>query len=67
MCLGAIGYGWLNELLRNPWSGVQAPQVPGYSGLRVAELFVGGSNPYSAGVFLRDWGLGPLMSNQGIP
>ncbi len=30
----AIGYSWLDGLLRNPWSGVQTPQVLGYSGLR---------------------------------
>jgi hypothetical protein len=32
---GAIGYSWLDGLLRNPWSGVQTPQVLGYSRLRV--------------------------------
>ncbi len=42
---GAIGYSWLDGLLRNPWSGVQPPQVLGYSGLRVAEPLVRGSNP----------------------
>ncbi len=42
---GAIGYSWLDGLLRNPWSGVQTPQVLGYSGLRVAEPLVRGSNP----------------------
>jgi hypothetical protein len=61
---GAIGYSWLDELLRNPCSGVQTPQVLGYSGMRVAEPLVGGSNPYGAGVSLRGWGLGPHMSNQ---
>jgi hypothetical protein len=40
----AIGYSWLDGLLRNPRSGVQTPQVLGYSGLRVAEPFVRGSN-----------------------
>ncbi len=39
---GAIGYSWLDKLLRNPWSGVQTPQVLGYSGLRVAEPLVRG-------------------------
>ncbi len=53
---GAIGYSWLDGLLRNPWSGVQTPQVLGYSGLRVAEPLVRGSNPYGAGVCLRGWG-----------
>ncbi len=42
---GAIGYSWLDGLLRNPWSGVQTPQVLGYSGLRVAEPLIRGSNP----------------------
>ncbi len=42
---GAIGYSWLDELLRNPWSGAQTPQVLGYSGLRVAEPLVRGANP----------------------
>ncbi len=37
----AIGYSWLDGLLRNPWSGVQTPQVLGYSGMRVAK------NPWS--------------------
>ncbi len=64
---GAIGYSWLDGLLRNPWSGVQTPQVLGYSGMRVAEPLVGGSNPNGAGVSLRGGGLGPHMSNQGIP
>jgi hypothetical protein len=64
---GAIGYSWLDGLLRNPWSGVQTPQVLGHSGMRVAEPLVGGSNPYGAGVTLRGWGLGPHMSNQGTP
>jgi hypothetical protein len=41
----AIGYSWLDGLLRNPWSGVLTPQVLGYSGLRVAEPLVRGSNP----------------------
>jgi hypothetical protein len=57
--MGAIGYSWLDGLLRNPWSGVQTPQVLGYSGLRVAEPLVRGSNPYGAGVTLRGWGWGP--------
>ncbi len=39
---GAIGYSWFDGLLRNPWSGVQTPQVLGYSGLRVAEPLVRG-------------------------
>ncbi len=64
---GAIGYSWLDGLLRNPWSGVQTPQVLGYSGMRVAEPLVGGSNPYGAEVTLRGRGLGPHMSNQGTP
>ncbi len=64
---GAIGYSWLEGLLRNPWSGVQTPQVLGYSELRVAEPLVRGSNPYSAAVSLCGWGLGPHMSNQGAP
>jgi hypothetical protein len=42
---GAIGYSWFDRLLRNPWSGVQTPQVLGYSGLRVAEPLVRSSNP----------------------
>jgi hypothetical protein len=37
---GAIGYSWLEGLFKNPWSGVQPPQVLGYSGLRVAEPLV---------------------------
>ena len=41
----AIGYSWLDKLLRNPWSGVQTPQVLGYNGLRVAEPLVRGSSP----------------------
>ncbi len=61
------GYSWLDGLLRNPWSGVQTPQVLGYSRMRVAEPLVGGSNPYGAGMTLRDGGLGPHMSNQGTP
>ncbi len=65
--VGAIGYSWLDGLLRNPWSGVQTPQVLMYSGMRVAEPLVGGSNPYGAGGTLRDGGLGPHMSNQGTP
>jgi hypothetical protein len=64
---GALGYSWLDGLLRNPWSGVQTPQVLGYSGLRVAEPLVRGSNPYGAGVSLRGWGLEPHMSNQDTP
>jgi hypothetical protein len=64
---GAIGYSWLDGLLRNPWPGVQTPQVLGYSGMRVAEPLVGGSNPYGAGETLRGRGLGPHMSNQGTP
>ncbi len=64
---GAIGYSWLDGLLRNPWSGVQTPQMLGYSGLRVAVPLVRGSNPYGAGVSLRGWGLGPHMSNQVTP
>ncbi len=64
---GAIGFTWLDGLLRNPWSGVQTPQVLGYSGLRVAEPLVGGSNHYGAGVSLRSRGLGPHVSSQGIP
>jgi hypothetical protein len=31
------------------------------------EPLVRGSNPSGAGVFLRGWGLGPHMSNQGTP
>jgi hypothetical protein len=42
---GAIGYSWLDGLLRNPWSGVQTSQVLGYSGLGVAEPLARGSNP----------------------
>jgi hypothetical protein len=64
---GAIGYSWLDGLLRHPWSGVQTPQVLGYSGMRVAEPLVGGSNPYGARVTLCGGGLGPHMSNQGTP
>jgi hypothetical protein len=63
--MAPIGYSWFDGLLRNPWSGVQTPQVLGYSGTRVAEPLVGGSNPYGAGVTLRGWGLGSHMSNQG--
>jgi hypothetical protein len=33
-CRITIGYSWLDGLLRNPWPGVQTPQVLGYSGLR---------------------------------
>ncbi len=61
----AIGYSWLDVVLRNPWSGVQPPQVLGCSGLRAAEPLVRGSNPYGAGGSLRGWGLGSHMSNQG--
>jgi hypothetical protein len=64
---GAIGYSWLDGLLRNPLSGVQNPQVLGYSGLRVAEPLARGSNPYGAALSLRDRGLGPHMSKQGTP
>jgi hypothetical protein len=63
----AIGYSWFDGLLRNPWSGVQTPQVLGYSGMRVAKPLVGGSNPYGAGVSLHNRGLGSHMSNQGTP
>jgi hypothetical protein len=42
---GAIGYSWLDGLLRNPWSGVQTPPVLGYSGLRTSEPLVRGSSP----------------------
>ncbi len=52
-------------MLRNPWPGVQTPQVLGCSGLRVAEPLVRGSNPYGAGVSLQGWRLGSHMSNQG--
>ncbi len=55
----SIGYSWLDGLLRNPWSGVQTPQVLGYSGLRVAEPLVRDSNPYGAGVSLCSRGWGP--------
>ncbi len=41
---GTIGYSWLDGLLKKPWSGVQTPQVLGYSGLRVDEHLVRGSN-----------------------
>jgi hypothetical protein len=64
---GAIGYSWLDGLLRNPWSGVQTPQVLGYSELRVANPLFRGSNPYGAGVSLRGWGLRHHMSNQVTP
>jgi hypothetical protein len=43
--MGAIGYSWLDRLLRNPWSGIQTPQVLGYSGLGVAKPLARGSNP----------------------
>ena len=62
---GARGYSWLDGLLRNPWSGVQTPQVLGYSGLRAADPLVRGSIPYGAGVSLRSWGFELHMSNQG--
>jgi hypothetical protein len=42
---GTIGYSWLDGLLRNPWSGVQTPQVLEYSGLSVVEPLGRGSNP----------------------
>jgi hypothetical protein len=57
--VGAIGHSWLDRLLRNPWSGVQTPQVLGYSGLRVAEPLVRGSNPYGAGFPSTVGGWGP--------
>jgi hypothetical protein len=64
---GAIGYSWLDGLFRTPWSGVQTPQVLGFSGLRVVEPLIGGSNPYGAGVIPCGRGLGLHMSNQGTP
>jgi hypothetical protein len=42
---GATWYSWLEGLLINPWSGVQTPQVLGYSELRMTEPLVRDSNP----------------------
>ncbi len=60
------GYSWFDGLLRNPRSGVQTPQVLGYSGMRVALNPQSGFKPLRDGVILRGRGLGSHMSNQGI-
>jgi hypothetical protein len=39
------GYSWFDGLLRNPWSGVQTPQVLGYSPMRVALILGRGFKP----------------------
>ncbi len=59
------GYSWFDGLLRNPQSGVQTPQVLGYSGMRVALILGLGFKPLRDGVILRGRGLGSHMSNQG--
>ncbi len=56
----ATGYSWFDRLLRNPRSGVQTPQVLGYSGMRVA------LNPWSGVQTPTRWS-NPLRSGVGVP
>ncbi len=54
------GYSWFDGLLRNPQSGVQTPQVLGYSGIRVA------LNPRSGVQTPTRWS-NPPRSGVGVP
>jgi hypothetical protein len=57
---GRHGYSWFDGLLRNPQSGVQTPQVLGYSGMRVA------LNPRSGVQTPTRWS-NPPRSGVGVP
>ena len=58
--LSPHGYSWFDGLLRNPRSGVQTPQVLGYSGMRVA------LNPRSGVQTPTRW-RNPPRSGVGVP